>query len=235
MKCKYEYYTDVGGRSNNEDSVLALEKDGRYLFAVADGLGGHDRGEMASGIAVKILEEAFCGKAPFDPENAVRAANAAILKKQAESGSKMKTTLALVYVDKEKTVVAHVGDSRVYLFKDKRIVFRTLDHSASQLAVSVGDITPDQIRHHEDRNILTRVLGANENLKVDTTEFTNDLFDCILLCSDGFWEYVLEEDMQKALSCSFRPSGWLRRMKAAHDRSAPPKHDNHTAVAVFVS
>ena len=233
MKCRYAYYTHAGGRSNNEDAVLALEKNGKYLFAVADGLGGHDCGEVASGIAVKTLARAFEEDAPFDPASAVNAANKAILEKQAETGKDMKTTVALFFFDGQKAYVAHVGDSRVYLFHRGRVVFQTTDHSASQLAVNVGDITPDQIRHHEDRNVLTRVLGALEQVKVDISEFDADLFERVLVCSDGFWEYVLENEMAEALARCFRPEGWLRKMRAVHDYCAPSGCDNHTAVAAF--
>ena len=235
MTCTYDCYTDVGGRENNEDSVLAVGSRGRYLFVVADGLGGHECGEVASRIAVTEMKRQFNdASTPFDPVRAVCDANMLILKEQARTGKKMKTTVVLAYVEGDRTVLAHVGDSRGYLMNENRIVFQTLDHSASQLAVSVGEITPSQIRHHIDRNVLLRALGAVENLKVDTTEFSNDSIDSILLCTDGFWEYVLEEDMLETLEQSAQPGKWLCKMKEIHDKRVPKKHDNHTAVAAFL-
>ena len=235
MNCTYACYTNVGGRENNEDAVLAVESRGRYLFAVADGLGGHECGEVASNIAVTELKRQFNdASTPFDPVLAVNAANMAILREQAQTGKKMKTTVVLAYVEGDRTVLAHVGDSRGYLMSDNRIVFRTLDHSASQLAVTMGEITPAQIRHHIDRNVLLRALGAVENLKVDVTEIPTEDIDTILLCTDGFWEFVLEEDMLETLEKSSKPAKWLNKMKAIHDGRVPEKHDNHTAAAVFL-
>ena len=235
MTCIYDYYSDVGGRENNEDAALALGDRGRYLFAVCDGLGGHECGEVASAMAVEELKRQFeDGNTPFDPVRAISDANLKILKKQREDGKKMKTTVALAYINGNVTTVAHVGDSRVYLFCGNRIVFQTVDHSASQLAVASGEIQPSQIRHHEDRNILTRALGANENMKSEKVEMPTNMIDALLISSDGFWEYVYEEDMLTQLERSEQPSKWLSGMREIHDRSVPPRHDNHTAVVAFV-
>ena len=100
---------------------------------MADGLGGHDDGEMASYSAVNSIKEYMVNNCSENVVEAVCFANSVVLDKQSKHSSKMKTTIALAYVTEEKTIIAHVGDSRVYAFKDNRIVHQTVDHSASQL------------------------------------------------------------------------------------------------------
>ena len=138
----YGFYTDIGGRGNNEDSLLAIESGGAYLFAVADGLGGHEAGEVASRILVDELRRAFM-KTPysFDLEQSVKRANALILSEQDRTGKMMKTTVSAAYVFGGRTYVANVGDSRVYLFDEGNIVFTSVDHSVAQMAVHAGEIT----------------------------------------------------------------------------------------------
>lgn len=228
----FAFYSDVGGRTNNEDSQLSKKISNGYLFIVADGLGGHDEGEMASYSAVNAIKEYFAnnGESVVD---AIEFANERVLEMQAKHSSKMKTTVALAYVTENKTVIAHVGDSRVYAFRDGRIVHQTVDHSASQLAVSVGEIRPEDIRHHEDRNVLLRALGAGERIKVERYELPNGEYDALLLCSDGFWEYVLESEMETELSNSKAADKWLYKMRSIQLNRAPERCDNNTAIAVM--
>lgn len=230
----FAFYSDVGGRSNNEDAYLAKKISNGYLFIVADGLGGHDDGEMASYSAVNSIKEYMANNCSENVVEAVCFANSVVLDKQLKHSSKMKTTIALAYVTEEKTIIAHVGDSRVYAFKDNRIVHQTVDHSASQLAVSVGEIRPDEIRNHDDRNVLLRALGASDNIKVETTEIQNGEYDALLLCSDGFWEYVLECEMENELSSSKAADKWLYKMRSIQLGRAPEKCDNNTAIAVMI-
>ena len=230
----FSSYSDVGGRTNNEDAYLAKKISNGYLFIVADGLGGHDDGEMASNLAVKSIEEFMTNNNCEDIVEAVGFAGNAVLDMQREYSSKMKTTIALAYVTESNTQIAHVGDSRVYAFKDGKLVHQTRDHSASQLAVSVGEIQPEDIRNHEDRNILLRALGAGEEVKVEVTKLQNIEFDTLLLCSDGFWEYVLESEMENELSNSISAGMWLEKMRAILISRAPEKCDNNTAIAVMI-
>ena len=191
----FAFYSDVGGRANNEDSYLSKKISNGYLFIVADGLGGHDDGEMASYSAVNSIKEYLVNNEVGSVSEAICFANDKVVEMQAKHSSKMKTTIALVYVTESKAIIAHVGDSRVYAFKNGSIVHQTVDHSASQLAVSVGEIRPEDIRKHEDRNVLLRALGASDNVKVEVAEIGINDFDALLLCSDGFWEYVFEAEL----------------------------------------
>ena len=229
----FAFYSDVGGRSNNEDAYLAKKTENGYLFVVADGLGGHGDGDMASCSAVNAIKEYMVHDGSENIVNAICFANDMVIEEQAKRSSKMKTTIALAYVTDTKTIIAHVGDSRVYVFKNNTIIHQTMDHSASQLAVSVGEIRPDEIRHHEDRNVLLRALGAGDNIKVDISEIPNSEYDALLLCSDGFWEYVLEHEMESELSGSKAADKWLYKMRAIQLAKAPEKCDNNTAIAVM--
>ena len=234
MKYIFEHYSDVGGRENNEDSLCVKKKGSAYLFAVADGLGGHDCGEVASGIVADELVRQFV-KDPeaFSPARALADANDLIMQRQQETSLKMKTTAVAVYICGGRAVAANIGDSRAYFFSNGELKFQTMDHSASQMAVRVGEITPDQIRTHEDRNILTRALGANSEPRIDVTELDEGSFDAALLCSDGFWEYVLEDEMCSTLSQSKNPSLWLKAMRAIHSGRIPRNNDNNTAIAIM--
>lgn len=234
MAFVYDSYTAVGGRKNNEDALIISQSDPALLYVVADGLGGHDSGELASEIAVNEIKEIF-DSAPdaFDPICAIQSANAKILQEQINTGLKMKTTIVLAYIANEQIVFAHVGDSRAYAFKDKTIIYQSIDHSASQMAVSIGEITADQIRDHEDRNVLTRALGVAENIKVDVVTLPCSQVDAMILCTDGFWEYVYEEDMLKTLSTSKNPDVWLYKMREILCKNIPLNNDNNTAITIM--
>ncbi|MBQ4569158.1 MAG: serine/threonine-protein phosphatase [Ruminococcus sp.] len=230
----FAFYSDAGGRANNEDFYLAKQIGEAYLFVVADGLGGHEAGEEASKIAVETIREYMIDSKEKNLEEAIRLANLAVLSKGKETSCRMKTTVAAAFVEKDCTTIAHVGDTRVYAFNNFSTVFRTKDHSASQLAVSVGEISEAEIRNHADRNILLRALGASEKLKVDTVKLDNKSIDSLLLCSDGFWEYVLDEEMIQMQSGADSADGWLYKMRRAQLGRAPDNCDNNTAVAVLI-
>lgn len=228
MRWAFDSYSDIGGRDKNEDACCALTQQGAYLFAVADGLGGCACGEVASALAVQTLQARFLADPLlFDLKQAVTEANAAILARQAETGIVMKTTISAVFCSPEKTVVANVGDSRSYLIRNSEIIFQTVDHSVAQMAVLAGEITADELRQYPRLNLLTRALGR-ETVKVDVTELPADVCDRILICSDGFWEYVYEKELAQPAQS---PEAWLAALRALHAQRIPRRNDNHTAVA----
>ena len=230
----HDSYTAVGGRNNNEDALIISQREPALLYVVADGLGGHDSGELASEIAVNEIKDIFdASPDSFDPVSAIQSANAKILQKQINTGLKMKTTIVLAYIISDQIVFAHVGDSRAYAFKDKSIMYQSIDHSASQMAVSIGEITAEQIRNHEDRNVLTRALGVAENIKVDVVSIPCNQVDAMILCTDGFWEYVYEEDMLKTLFASKNPDVWLYKMREILCKNIPLNNDNNTAIIIM--
>lgn len=234
MKYEFDSYSDIGSRENNEDSLCAEREKDSYLFVVADGLGGHDCGEIASGIAIEEIKRQFKDNpTSFSLSDAICDANRLIIEKQKESDLKMKTTVVAIHISGQKLIVANVGDSRAYLFSEGSILYQTVDHSASQMAVNIGEITSDQIRNHEDRNILTRALGVSETVKVDIEEFDRDNIERMILCSDGFWEYVLEDEMCETAKSSKNPDVWLFKMREKHAQRVCKGNDNNTAIVVI--
>lgn len=230
----YADYTDIGGRPENEDSLAAVIRDDMALFAVADGLGGHGGGGDASGIAVDTLSRGFGGDpASFKLETAVLDANARIRDAQSSLRCDMMTTIAAVVVGRGTIRMASVGDSRIYAFKNGKIVFQSRDHSVPQMLADLGSISPEDIRTHTDRNVITSCLGASDELSASVTEFGAECADALLLCSDGFWEYVREDDMLSALESAKTPREWLDKMLVILKNTRTPDCDNSTAVCVF--
>lgn len=181
----YAGLSDVGRlRTHNEDAVLLSPP----LFAVADGLGGHQAGEVASSIAIDVLLK----NSPRRPDakalgRAVKAANKAVLDaaREGRGHSGMGTTLTAAVVEGTSIAIAHVGDSRAYLFHDGILERITADHSMVADMVRQGTLTEDQSRVHPYRSIVTRALGSDPNMYADTYELDARPGDRLLLCTDG--------------------------------------------------
>lgn len=230
-------YTDIGGRARNEDTVRYITRgEDALCLVLADGLGGHGGGELASAAAAECICQGWCGTADADTlENLVREANRRVLAIQTPQCA-MKTTVTVLILAGKRAVWSHAGDSRLYYFRDGTLDFQTRDHSAAQLGVLLGDITPDQIRFHEDRSRVLRALGQDDELTVETGE--RELgggTHAFLLCSDGFWEYVLEPEMEEDLAKAAGPEDWLERMRRRLKKRVPEDNDNNTAAAVWVN
>lgn len=231
----YDSYSDIGGRSNNEDSFYFGTSHNGILIVVADGLGGHENGEMASSLAIKEIKNRFFSTSiVFELEDAILSANNKILELQKKTNKKMKTTVTAAWIGRYATKFANVGDSRTYAFLKDEMIFQSLDHSASQMAVSIGEIETSEIRHHADRNILTRALGVSNELKIDVVEVDNSKYDSLLLCSDGFWEYVYEDEMIGHKICSQSSSIWLLKMRNELTKRIPQNNDNNTAIVYMI-
>lgn len=229
-------YTDIGGRECNEDTVrFVIRKDRELCLTLADGLGGHGGGRQASSTAAECICLGWDGTA--DPEALkalVQEANRRVLAIQTPQCA-MKTTVIVLLVAGKKAVWAHAGDSRLYCFCNGKLIFQTSDHSVAQMSVLLGNITPDQIRFHEDRSRVLRALGQDEELTVEIGQRVLDSGTyAFLLCSDGFWEYVLEPEMEEDLTASSDPGDWLGRMRRRLKERVPAQNDNNTAAAVWV-
>ena len=232
MDFQYASYTDIGRRSNNEDSLGIQYVDNSLIAVVADGLGGHANGEIASKLAVDALFD-YIGKKEIDEDELLYAIlNASdVICKADISGH---TTIAALWLEDNHAVAAHVGDSRVYQFRDSKIIFQSVDHSVVQMAVLIGELEPDALRHHKDRNKVFRVLGEDgEKTKIDSTELNIKPGDRFLLCSDGFWEPVLEEDMIRTIAETDSCEHWLNAMKCIIEHVHNPKQDNNTAICIM--
>ncbi len=191
-----EHYgvTDAGRvRDNNEDSLLMGDGRDETLYVVADGIGGFEAGEVASGITIETLGDLAPGES-FD--GAVQEANQRILDAAREDNnlSGMGTTIVAVRFGGTRSEpvaeIAHVGDSRVYLIRDGDLKPVTEDHSLVAELVRNGDLTRDEAQDHPQRNLITRALGAEERIQVDTTVLPVEVGDRFLLCSDGLSDMV---------------------------------------------
>ena len=146
----------------------------------------------------------------------------------------MMSTIALLAVEGRLARWAHVGDTRLYRFLDGELVFQSRDHSASQAAVLLGEITPEQIRFHPSRSRVLRALGQEGELRVEQGSARLEAGqNAFLLCTDGFWEYVYENEMAETLRRSSSPQEWLERMRRYIAARAPRDNDNNTAAAVW--
>lgn len=229
-------YTDIGGRAGNEDCVRHAAAGSRSLcLVVADGLGGHGGGEQASAAACRTICEGWNGRSsPAILTGLFQAAHRNVTALQTPQCA-MKSTAVALTVTEDRAAWAHVGDSRLYHFYEGKLIFQTRDHSASQIAVMLGDITPDQIRFHEDRSRVLRALGQEGSLNVEARE--EPLAPgrhAFLLCTDGFWEYVLEAEMETDLRQAADPSDWLERMRSRLKKRVSRDNDNNTAAAVWL-
>ena len=208
MNCKVYSATHVGKkRESNQDSLLINE--GLNLYAVADGMGGHKGGEVASALAVEILESSIKGEIElekFVPETALvtafQKAGAKVYEKSRENQMElagMGTTLVSGLFLKNKIFLANVGDSRGYLFRDPHLWRITEDHSVVNEQLKRGLISEEQALLLEDTNIITRSIGFVPDVEVDVFERELHAKDIFLFCSDGLSSMVSDEEISKIL------------------------------------
>ena len=229
-------YTSCGGRRENQDSYRLVRSGENLCAALADGLGGHSGGKQAAVIAVSRLSECGAqGNMPGQDEimSCVEKANREILDTRGGS-SRMKTTAVYLCIHGEAAVWAHIGDSRLYHFRDGILCDWTLDHSVSQLAVVLGEIRRDQIPGHCERSRLLRVLGDEDMCpEIHPPIVLEKGRHAFLLCTDGFWESVTEEEMALDLYKSGTAEEWICSLRQRLLRRMEEKHDNHTAIGIF--
>ena len=196
---EYAWRTDIGRvRSRNEDSVAV--DAGVGLLVVADGMGGHNAGDVASRMAIEGVIGAMQGSTGEDDDRlvaAVRQTNAAIYAAAGDDyeRSGMGTTVVAVWLRPTRLVVAHVGDSRLYRLRDGAIEALTRDHSQVQDLVDRGILTPAQARASTRKNFLSRALGTDPRVEIDSAAHTAAAGDVYLLCSDGLTNMVEDEEI----------------------------------------
>ncbi|HYH49103.1 MAG TPA: Stp1/IreP family PP2C-type Ser/Thr phosphatase [Acidimicrobiia bacterium] len=199
MRFATGFRTDVGrGRPENEDNFLVDPEHG--LYAVADGMGGHRAGEVASAVALETLKEAYLGGRRLD--EAVAAANAAVFAKGADDASMrgMGTTLTAIALQGGSTaVLGHVGDSRAYLMRQGAVTQVTDDHSLVEQLVREGRLTPEEAQNHPQRAIITRALGVDSEVQVDTYRVDLQPGDRLLICSDGLTNMLSDNTIGQTL------------------------------------
>lgn len=206
---KHYYITDAGKvRDHNEDSVTIVENEGNYLLVVADGMGGHHGGEIASSIAVKHLEEEFKKKKDLKDEELsdfieriVREANLLIYEytKENQESVGMGTTLVLAIKTQNSLIIGNIGDSSGYVMKEEKIYKVTVDHTLVNLLVKSGKLTEEEAKNHPRRNVLMRALGASENVEMDIFKI-DDKIEGVFLCSDGLTNMLNDEQIERVLN-----------------------------------
>lgn len=194
-----EYLSHVGAvRENNEDAVYCDSQAG--VFVVADGIGGKEAGEVASATAVRMVAEKCWSHPDADPAEMLREAFYEANDFLHSKGKKpslegMGTTMTAAVCNEEKVTVVHVGDSRAYLLNRDGIEQLTEDHSLVAQLQRDGQLTAEEARHHPRRNILTRAIGQEGLVEVDMLERPWQKGDYLLLCSDGLYNLVEDEEM----------------------------------------
>ncbi|HEY9403202.1 MAG TPA: Stp1/IreP family PP2C-type Ser/Thr phosphatase [Pyrinomonadaceae bacterium] len=225
-------------RPLNEDSMLVDAE--RRVFAVADGVGGAQAGEVASQTAVEVLGEAFRHQKEGDDiedlmEIAIQRANASIYQMSHEQRqlSMMATTIVALHLDGRRATIGHVGDSRLYRLRpDGRLERETEDHSVVEEEVRAGRMSPEQAANHPSRNVISRALGAEQAVEVDMKTIEVEDGTIFLLCSDGITRHITDEEINALLHGGDSLDATCEEMKRrCYERGA---EDNLTAVVVRV-
>ena len=231
--------TDTGVRRMQNEDALALREFGKdALFVVADGMGGHDAGEVASGIAVETVERTVRdgregGEHPLMlVTRAVQQANAAVRSEAMGRGSNMGTTLTVALVVDGTAHIASVGDSRVYWFANGSITQITKDHSLVAKLVELGKLTHEEARTDPRSNLLLRTIGSEETVVVDAFQVPLSRGGTLLLCTDGLWGEVSDETMQRI--CAEEPFTEVICARLVQQANGNGGKDNITAIVVKV-
>lgn len=238
----FHLMSSAGGRSNNEDYAGMFQAGEEYCFALADGLGGHGKGEVASRLAVEAAVAAFAreGKTSADClAQSFKNGQQKIREVQMcdRTAADMKTTCVLLHVGAELIRWGHIGDSRLYYFRNNQLIDRTLDHSVPQMLVAAGQLKEKHIRNHPDRNRLLRVMGIDwEEPKYQLGEPLKKAGgQAFLLCTDGFWKLITEKKMTACLKKADTPQQWLDLMITIVEKNGRGKNmDNYSAIAVWI-
>lgn len=226
-------------RKNNEDSYLILPEVS--LYAVADGMGGHNAGEVASGLAIEELKKRVPGLKGLDTDRiqdwilaTIKEANRMVYEAslRAEEMEGMGTTLTTLVIKGNKAVIGHVGDSRIYLWRESTLSLLSEDHSMVNELVRLGQLTEEKAKNHPHKNVLSRALGVDANMAVDCFQLEVQAGDVFLLCTDGFSNVIEEDEMTEEFSVAGTWEEHLEKLKGVVlERGAP---DNFTVICCIV-
>lgn len=237
----YRSITNKGDRKINEDSVGQYMNGETGLFIVADGLGGHGAGNIASDYVVNQYLRQYQKESEVSAEryfsNFFASAQSGLKALQKELHKDMKSTAAAVFFTDRRISVAYIGDTRVYIFGKKKILYKTSDHSVPQMLVNAGEIKEKDIRFHSDRNRLLRALGDESDIvEYDTYSIAQSAeVKGVLICSDGFWEYVYETDMLKLMNKSDNAEEWIDKMESVLQKNSTNRSkDNYSAIGILM-
>jgi PPM family protein phosphatase len=242
MQLDVAVLSECGGRSENQDACGHWAGQGAAYFVVCDGAGGHLGGAVASRVAVAEALGALRASSSCSAdalENAMRAANDGLVREQKSQTqfSQMRATIVALAIDLEQGTATwgHIGDSRLYGFRENRIVVQTRDHSVVQSLVDAGYLQPRELRTSPDRSKLLSALGDAEQFEpaLERDMFTVAPGDRFLLCTDGVWEYIEESELEQSLSEAASAEAWLKTLQSLVVARGKRRHDNYSAVAVW--
>ena len=220
---KYAYMTDPGKvRDHNEDSVIIVKNmNGEYLMAVADGMGGHKNGEVASSIAISHIGKRFSQISSIGNKDdainflkdIVSEANVLLYKYTSEHPVSvgMGTTLVLAVLTPSFLLFGNIGDSSGYVIKDSKIHKITSDHTLVNLLVKSGELTLEEAKEHPRRNVLMRALGAQNSIDMDIFDVEMNI-EGIFLCSDGLTNMLDDEQITRVLNDDLEPEDKIRKL-----------------------
>jgi serine/threonine protein phosphatase PrpC len=236
-----------GGRSYNEDACGHWNSDHHLCCVVADGAGGHGGGDIASKLAVQYLLQRCAEQPVVGPARVhemLQQANRYIISQRLAGSPQenMHSTVVSLFIDLDNQTAlwGHVGDSRLYVFRRGQLRTQTRDHSLVQSLLDAGLIRADQMRSHEKRSELLCALGSDESdlhIGVSPDAWLIAPGDVFLLCTDGVWEYVDEDDLERTLRTAADPRDWLTTLEALVLKNAlhKPRHDNFSALTVWAN
>lgn len=238
MKYDSFKFSYIGGRSYNEDYAGIKQSESDALYIVADGLGGYQHSEMASECVVNTMEEAFppedFSEADKWLENILEKANSEVMSLQEENRTSIRSTVVALLINGDKANWAHIGDSRLYYVHNCSIKCVTEDHSVAFKKYKAGEITYDEIPRDEDQSRLLRAIGSERN-KPEFGECSLDKADGFMLCSDGMWEYIKDEEILVDYIKSHSARHWGEYMLMRVMERLPDNSDNLTLITVMIS
>lgn len=246
LRLSWAQVNEIGMRAENQDQIGVARQGDLSCFVVADGTGGYAGGATASKLVVDSMLAAFrarpvCDTRALRAAAAVASATVARARVANPAYSEMSSTLAALVVDEAgaQAVWAHLGDSRVYLFRANRVHRMTVDHSLARHLLDNGYGTHGTLRGHPQRNILLAAIGSENDVAVATSDGALALEDgdALLLCTDGLWEWIDEEQMTGLLAVTSQSEEWLTLMCEIADGAAAATikiRDNFSACAIRV-
>lgn len=235
MNLSISWYTDPGKRKRNEDWISVNEYPNGFACVVSDGYGGGSRGSLAALMAGATTMRELPGEAPNKNTlmKALWTANYAVLSGQGDSRP-IYASEAVLWIGNGRFLAANVGDCRVYHIRNGRILRRTMDHSIAQLEINAGRLRERDARR-SDRNLLTRSLGTPNPPKAGLIEGIIRPGDRFLICTNGFWTPVGDNDLLDTIPFTGSAQQWLTRMRRILQRKRDPRQDCNTAACVLVN
>ncbi|MCQ4022113.1 MULTISPECIES: PP2C family serine/threonine-protein phosphatase [unclassified Ruminococcus] len=240
MKIDSFKFSSPGGRELNEDYVGMSNTNTGGIFVLADGLGGHRFGELASECAVNTILSELSDVSETDTEiqariqKSIENANTKIIELQQEKAASMKSTVVVLNIDSDSAFWANVGDSRLYYLSNSEIKAITEDHSVAYKKYKCGEITRAQIGSDEDQSSLLRVLGKSDSCAPDFASAKLNLGDGFMLCSDGIWEYLYDNEVLFDFLKADTAREWAELMLLRVIERIPGDNDNLSLITIIL-